>query len=704
MSIRGRLTDCETGRPVSDVAISISATTNSIVIDEDGSFRIYGLKPGSYEIEISAPAYYSERIAVVALSDETVRYDRCLKPLLYHAESQKIRIARLNNDSHKIVFDRKSPQFQSASTVAEILDQIPNLVVNSTAGNSGEASISVRGGPSKEVLVLLDGVRINSPITGVADVNSIPISNVSRIEFRQGGASSQFGGGAVGGVLSIFTTMTHAESNLELNGSTGRYGAGSESARADVGLGYTGSASASYSRFTAKNDFMYEHKRKGVIRRENADIARRNSSIAAQFGQTSPGWLNLSYMKFEQKNGLPGFLPDQFTPEARKEESRDIFSVWIDRRYGMATYSTRYSFKAYDQRFRDSDKLRHLETDVEYADRLHQIKADVDFRLNPKTTLNISTTGAYESFTMENFIRPGAVFDNVLERRAAFVISANRSVFESGGKLRFSADMLMRLRGDYSSLFDPLYSPSIHTGVNYTRWIRGRLELSYGKSYRPPLYTSLFWNDGMFAVGNPDLRPERLEESSTSLSVSAPILGELRATLRYNHSAYRDLIYWLRTNDNKFTPRNLSGALVFTRSMDFMWRIDPLNLTIDYSNTDQISKDRSFDRTRHNKQLTYRPRFIQDFTIRYENRLIDCSYRLRNVSKRFIREANTKWLDGYTIADIKVALKYFMKHVRFRLQYSSDNTTGTEYMLVERYPLPARLWSVRLRVTIPLGK
>ncbi len=703
LSISGRLTDCETNRPVPDGVIRINATPDAIVTDENGSFRVYGLKPGSYEIEISAPAYYDSQVAVVVYIDRTATCDLCLKPLLYYAGAQKILGSKLHNDSRKIVIDRRSPEFQSASTVAEILDQIPNLIVNSTAGNSGEASVSVRGGPSKEVLVLLDGVRINSPITGVADVNSIPLSNVSRVEFQQGGSSSQFGAGAVGGVLSIFTTMAYADSQLELDGSAGSHGAGSASARATVGVGDAGSASASYSRFTAKNDFMYEHEREGVIRRRNADIARRNSGIAARLGNGNPGWLHLSYMRFDQKNGLPGFLPDQFTPEARKEESRDLFSASIDGHDGKVTYDARYSFKDYDQRYRDRDTLRHLETDVEYADRLHQIKVDAGYHLDSDTRFDVSATGGHESFTMENFIRPGAVFDDVLERRAAFVISADRSVFDSGGKNRFSSDMLLRARADYSSLFDPLYSPSIQTGINYSHWIDSRCEVSYGKSFRPPLYTSLFWNDGVFAIGNPDLRPERLEESSAALSVSAPILGELKATVRYTHSVYRDLIYWLRTNDNKFTPRNLSGALVVTRTMNIMWRLDPLNLTASYSNTDQISKDRSFERTTHDKQLMYRPRFIQDFTIRYESSLIDCSYRIRSVSKRFIREANSKWLDGYTVADFRAALKYHIKWFRFRLQYTIDNSTGTEYMLIERYPLPVRLWSIRLRMTVPFG-
>jgi iron complex outermembrane receptor protein len=54
-------------------------------------------------------------------------------------------------------------------------------------------------------VVLVDGIRINPIDSGSVDWQSIPIDSVERIEILQGGASVQYGNGAVGGVINIIT-------------------------------------------------------------------------------------------------------------------------------------------------------------------------------------------------------------------------------------------------------------------------------------------------------------------------------------------------------------------------------------------------------------------------------------------------------------------------------------------------------------------
>jgi outer membrane cobalamin receptor len=212
----------------------------------------------------------------------------------------------------------------------------------------------------------------------------------------------------------------------------------------------------------------------------------------------------------------------------------------------------------------------------------------------------------------------------------------------------------------------------------------------------------LFWDEGVSAVGNPDLEPERLEESSASIRLTLPVLGELTAEAIYQHSAYRGLIYWRQVQINKFKPFNLSGSVIFTRTLNVRWTLQPLNMTLNYSNVDQKSKDRSWIRTRHNHQLTYRPRFTQHLSLRHSSRHLDVHYRLRHVSKRFIRAENTKSLDGYTVADFMTALKQDFSWFAVRIQYDIENITSAEYELMERYPNPGQLWSIYARLVFKL--
>lgn len=703
LDLSGRVVDCSNSRPIPDASIQLDAVPYTIITDADGRFYVYGLKAGAYTIVVEAPAYYRKSDQQLIVNDDfTEEYTICLEPRLYHAEPQRVEVAH-DPDRHGIVILRHdSPEFESSGSLAELVETIPELLVIYTGGKSGEATVSVRGGPSKEVLVLVDGVSINSPLTGVADVNSIPLGNVSRVEFNSGGASSQFGAGAVGGVLNVITTAASDISQYNIAGSAGGLDARSWETNARLHIGKVGGISGLYSGSTAANDYMFDSDKDGIIRRENSDLKRINASLTGERRLGSNARLSLAYHRFEQKNGLPGFVY-QLNPVARKAETRDIFSLLFEAESGTGFYSARYSYKHNDQVFRDMFEFASVKYHAGYLDRLHQLNLKGGLRLPHDMRVEFSTTAGEERFSTENYLdRDKPAFEPVIEKRAAFALSAIKGWRSGSGSRRYNGDILFRLRGDYSSLFMPVYSPSLHLGSSFTRWFKLRGELSYGLSYRVPLYSSLFWNDGVHAIGNPNLQPERMEESSASISMSFPILGDLVVEALYQHSSYENLIYWHKTFDNKFSPRNLSGSLIYARTLSVFWTLRPLNLTINYSSTDQIAKDRSWRYPVHDHQLVFRPRYIQHLSIRRAGRYIDLHYRLRSISKRYMRAEGTKWLDGYKVADFSVGLKYHFRWLKARIQYHLDNMTNTEYMLLERFPLPGQLWSVSVKLTFPL--
>ena len=704
LDLSGRVVDCSNSRPIADASIQLDAVPYAIITDSDGSFHIYGLKAGTYTIVVEAPAYYRKSDQQLIVNDDfSAEYTICLEPRLYHAEPQRVE-ATHDPDRHRTVTLRHdSPEFESSGSLGELIETIPELLVSYTGGKSGEATVSVRGGPSKEVLVLVDGVSINSPLTGVADINSIPLANVSRVEYNSGGASSQFGAGAVGGVLNVITTAAYDMSQYNIAGSTGGLEARSWESNARLQIVKVGHISGLYSGSTAANDFMFDSDKEGIIRRANADLKRTNASLTGERRLGFGAKLGLAYHRFEQKNGLPGLIY-QLNPVARKDETRDIFSLLFEAESGTGFCSAGYSYRHNDQVFRDMFEFTSVKYHAGYLDRLHQLNLKGGLRLPHDMQIEFSTTAGQEEFSTENYLDPGKpAFAPVVEKRAAFALSTGKGWMQSTESFRYNGDILFRLRGDYSSLFLPVYSPSIHLGSSFTSWLKLRGELSYGKSHRVPLYSSLFWNDGVHAIGNPNLQPERMEESSASISLSFPILGDLVVEALYQHSAYRNLIYWHKTFDNKFSPRNLSGSLVYARTLNVFWTLRPLNLTINYSNTDQIARDRSWRYPVHDLQLVFRPRFIRHLSIRHASKYVDLHYRLRSISRRYMRAENTKWLDGYKVADFSAGIKYDFRWLKARIQYDLDNITNAEYMLLERFPLPGQLWSVSVKLTFPLG-
>ena len=92
-----------------------------------------------------------------------------------------------------------------ASDVAGALARVSGVVVNDYGPDGSTKTLSIRGSTSSQVLVLVDGIRMNSSFDGWVDLSRIPLDTVDRIEVVRGGASSLWGTGAVGGVINVIT-------------------------------------------------------------------------------------------------------------------------------------------------------------------------------------------------------------------------------------------------------------------------------------------------------------------------------------------------------------------------------------------------------------------------------------------------------------------------------------------------------------------
>lgn len=105
-----------------------------------------------------------------------------------------------------IVF--RGDQFASlpVNSVDELLRYVPGIEVQSRGPMGTQSDIVIRGGTFQQVLVILDGLRLNDPITG--HFNSyIPVipAEIERIEILKGASSAIYGSEAVGGVVQIIT-------------------------------------------------------------------------------------------------------------------------------------------------------------------------------------------------------------------------------------------------------------------------------------------------------------------------------------------------------------------------------------------------------------------------------------------------------------------------------------------------------------------
>ncbi len=91
-------------------------------------------------------------------------------------------------------------------SVDELIRYMPGIEVQSRGPMGTQSNITMRGGTFQQVLIILDGIRLNDPLTG--HFNSyIPIApaEIERIEILKGASSAIYGTEAVGGVVHIIT-------------------------------------------------------------------------------------------------------------------------------------------------------------------------------------------------------------------------------------------------------------------------------------------------------------------------------------------------------------------------------------------------------------------------------------------------------------------------------------------------------------------
>lgn len=93
----------------------------------------------------------------------------------------------------------------------EVLRYLPGFEVQARGPMGAQSDLVLRGGTFQQVLVVVDGLRINDPNTG--HFNSyIPVvpSEIERIEVLKGASSAIYGSDAVGGVVHVITkTFAH---------------------------------------------------------------------------------------------------------------------------------------------------------------------------------------------------------------------------------------------------------------------------------------------------------------------------------------------------------------------------------------------------------------------------------------------------------------------------------------------------------------
>ncbi len=129
--------------------------------------------------------------------------------------------------AHATVIEREQIERAQTADLASLLAREAGLQLSSNGGPGQTGSLFIRGAPSAQLLLLVDGVPFTrQDASGSLGFEHLMLDQIERIEIVRGNVSAVYGSGAVGGVVQVFT----------------RAGGGAPSASAKVEGGSRGTA------------------------------------------------------------------------------------------------------------------------------------------------------------------------------------------------------------------------------------------------------------------------------------------------------------------------------------------------------------------------------------------------------------------------------------------------------------------------------
>ena len=457
-------------------------------------------------------------------------------------------------------------QESSARGVGEFLANEPGLDWRTQGDYGGAvAEIHIRGMSGNATQVRVNGVTVNSPSVGVADVSRIPLNSIERVEVVKGSGSVLYGSGAMGGTVNIITKRpTKEKTDLRISagyGSQNTYQVSAENGMFPVGdFGYYLTANR-----TETDGF-----------RDNADMEQNDASLKLVLENGKALDLSLYGDYFYRKYGRPGVRPPKGTEpffvngiEIYNSNAASLLDSGKDEDYHLVFEAKSEPLKWLDFLIRgDYTKMENYNY-LRYVDFLGSLVgsetwttnkvagAEGNVNIKPLKGLNFLLGAEYNNFDWNN---EGVDLDRTGTKLPAtrLTTEADRNtvgVFAEGQYRTckyFKA--LLGVRHEDDSEFGTVDLPRFGAIIN--PWDNAALKLTHGKHFLAPTLNDLFWPEDPYAKGNPDLRPEEGWHSDVTWEQSF-VDNQLFYTLTYFHWDVDNKIQWGPDSNGVFTPQNL---------------------------------------------------------------------------------------------------------------------------------------------------
>ena len=539
----------------------------------------------------------------------------------------KINIPFSKNFRSIQVVDSKIIQEIAARNVIELLQLVTGLDIRRRGVSGTQADLYIRGGGFDQTLLLIDGMKMDDIQTGHHTLNLLlPVQLIERLEIIKGPAARIFGQNAFNGAINIVTKSLKKSKNKVVEVFANDISSGSYD-QFNYSVNFRASIEDKF------NSLIAFHRAKSDGYRYNTDF--KNDFIFMKTNiKSKNGSIDISSGFSEKKFGANGFYA---SPDAidQYEETQSSF-------FGLSTKFEKEKLVIKPKLYwrRNQDEYIYIRDNPEIYRNLH-ISNKIYFDLN---FIKYYDSGSFSNFGIDN--SQSYISSNNLGSHERFT-----STIYLDHTFKMMNDKLIISPGFSVSYFSDLsfhFFPGLDLGYHISE--KSKLYANFGKTYRIPTYTDLYYSDRN-TIGNPDLEPEHAISNELGFKYDSE---KIKFSTSFFQRKSTNIIDYVKENESdKWKATNIRN--LNTKGFDFDFNyIDLIRVGYTYLYDDSYVNDIKFSRYAINSfrhQLTsrlllnYSGRLSQNLIFKYGERsdksnhsVVDTNinYRLGNKSYLFI--------------------------------------------------------------------
>ena len=598
-------------------------------------------------------------IALLLYSSFVYAEEYTLKEILVTTPTRKSENQK-NIIANTTVITEEEIEQAGLSSLAELLQKQSGIEISNLGGPGKVSSINIRGTSSTHSIILLDGMRIGASTSGMIAIENLPLSQIEKIEIVRGPASSLYGQDGIGGVIQIFTKKGREGFHPYLSIGYGRYqtkqlnaGISGGNKTTSYALNISGTNTDGFSAFVPDSS-----KASNTQNLDKDKYKNRSISSTLSYNLNKDYKIDLQYFLTTGRNMFDNRFanssPDQNYRDKSKQEvyamktTGQINKLWESSiKIGKSTdlYSAQQHYNM-DTFVYDPDVVDLYETTQ------YQMTWQNNIKLNKGSLVML-----YD-FLQEK-IDTTDLYDKTKRTNNGFVLGYN---------IEYNQNTLQTsLRKDLNSQYNNETTGNI--GYAYQINPQWKISSSFGTAFVAPSFNYLYSSVDSWALGNPDLKPEKSKNIEGSIKYQD---NSKSFYLTAYQNAIKDFIIYEAIAENSRTnTQNLNEAKIQGVTLTGDQSFEHIQLKGSLTAESPKNKDT-------NKYLPRRAKLYGNLSINYYIQEWIFGIEQIGSGSRYDDKANNNKIEGYMITNL---IANFALNEKTTINFRLDNAFDKAYAL-----------------------